>query len=89
MQSLASSLIPKIVMFFTIYITSFYVRFRIPRIRCFIGKIILKTLYFYDKIRPLPDLQNRTLPDWRKWDPSGLAKLGPLRIGGNGTLLDW
>ena len=24
--------------------------------------------------------KNRTLPDWQKWDPSELEKIGPLRI---------
>ena len=30
-----------------------------------------------------------TLPDWQKWDPSGLAKLGPFWIGKNRSPPDW
>ena len=31
----------------------------------------------------------KTLPDWQNWDPSGLAKIRPLRIGKNKTRPDW
>ena len=49
------------------------------------------------KIGPFRIVKNRTLVDWRNWnpsrlansDPSGLAKLGPFRNGENGTLPDW
>ena len=38
--------------------------------------------------------ENGTLADWVKWafpdwDPSGLVKMGPFRIGENGTFPDW
>ena len=33
--------------------------------------------------------ENRTPLDWQKQDPSGLAKLGPLRFGKNRTPPDW
>ena len=49
------------------------------------------------RLRTLPDWRMRnfskcriqTVPDRRNWDPSGLAKLRPFRIGKNKILPDW
>ena len=51
------------------------------------NNLIPFTIYFYFVYISFD--KNRTLPKWQSLDPSGLIKMGPLRIGKIGTPPDW